>query len=323
VPGVNRDGERIGFAASMLIHVMVILTLAHWRASRPIEPPVEDAGPPPEPIARIRMPPRDVLQPPGRAGARPVPPVPRPTPPPDAKDRMSIGGPAPVRQRTPLVLRRDEDLTRNVARGRPDAPERTTSPAPGPAPRPEPTQAAAAAAPEAAPAATPPTPLVADGPDDLPLAPSARPAGPPGTASRPPAGPSIADSLRNLEDRIAGGDVRGLAGGTGQQMGPLFFDPKGADFTAWANHFKNEVYRNWIVPPSVSMGIRGHVEIEFVVERDGTMAGVRLVRGSGTPSLDRAARNALLGSRLLPLPSDYAPAQVAMMVTFFYNEAGP
>jgi TonB family protein len=322
VAGVNRVGERIGFAASMLIHVMVILTLTQWRASRPIEPPADDQGPPPEPIARIRMPPREVLQPPGRTPARPVAPAPRPTPRPEGKDRISIGGPAPVRQRTPLVLRRDEDLTRNVARGRPDAPERTSRPAPGPAPRPEPTRAEAAPS-QTAPAAMP-TPLVADGPADLPLAPP-RPPGPsrPGAASSQPAGPSIADSLRQFEDRAAGADVRGLASGTGQQMGPLFFDPKGADFTAWANHFKNEVYRNWIVPPSVSMGIRGHVEIEFVVERDGTMSGLRLVRGSGTPSLDRAARNALLGSRLLPLPSDYAPAEVAMMVTFFYNETGP
>ena len=78
--GVNRDSERIGFAASALIHVMVLLTLAQLRIQRPIEPPVEDPGPPPEPIARIRMPPREVLAPPGRAPSRPSAPVPQPGP---------------------------------------------------------------------------------------------------------------------------------------------------------------------------------------------------------------------------------------------------
>jgi TonB family protein len=149
---------------------------------------------------------------------------------------------------------------------------------------------------------------------DAPLAPAARP------TTRPDR-PSIAGSLRNLEERLAEGGRRGVTTGTGQNMGPLFFDPQGADFTAWINHFKNEVYRNWIVPPSVSMGIRGHVDLQFRVARDGRVLEVALVRSSGTPALDRAARNALLGGRFLPLPADYRPAQVVMDIAFFYNAA--
>jgi TonB family protein len=115
----------------------------------------------------------------------------------------------------------------------------------------------------------------------------------------------------------------GLGTATGQQMGPLFFDPEGADFTAWINHFKNEVYRNWIVPQSALMGAaRGHVDFEFTVQRDGTLAEVRLLKSSGTPALDRAAGNALVGSRYLALPSDYGPSRVTMQVSFFYGE-GP
>ena len=323
IAGVNRDNARVGYVASALIHAVVLLSLLQWRAaSPPIRPPVDEVGPEPEPIARIRFPPPDVLRPSGAAPPRPAAaPTPGPTPAPEARDRVSIGGPAPVRQRTPLVLKRDEDLTRNVARGRPEDRGATPSPRPEPtaAPTPEPVVAEAApAAPapgpplEAGPA--PPETRVAAGPAELPLAPS------PAVPAASPAA-SIAGSLRNLEERLAGG--AGQAGadtGTGQQMGPLFFDPQGADFTAWANHFKNEVYRNWIVPPSVTMGIRGHVELEFRVERDGTMSALRVARSSGTAALDRAARNALLGSRLLPLPADFRPPQVAMTVTFFYNE---
>ena len=96
---------------------------------------------------------------------------------------------------------------------------------------------------------------------------------------------------------------------------PLFF-------TAWLNQFKNEVYQNWIVPQPAMLGFRGHVDIEFTVERDGSMNNVKILKSSGTAALDRAAQNALLGSRLLPLPSDYAPPRVTMQATFYYNE-GP
>jgi len=108
----------------------------------------------------------------------------------------------------------------------------------------------------------------------------------------------------------------------GQQMGPLFFDPEGADFTAWVQHFKDEVYRNWIVPQPALMGFKGQVELEFTVERDGQMSELRYLRSAGTVALDRAAHNALVGSRLLPLPSDFGPPRVTMRVIFFYGE-GP
>lgn len=304
--GVNGSISRVGFVASALIHLMVLVALSQWRAASPPVVPSVEAEPPPEPIARIRFPPPEALRAPEPSARRP----PEPAPPrAEAKDRVSIGGPSPIRQTTPLVLRRGEDLTRNVARGRPDAPDTPVSPKPAPSPAPAPVRRATAPQPE---------PIVSSGPADAPLAPSA----PPRSATSLPPGPSITGSLRNLEERLAEEGARGIASGTGQQMGPLFFDPRGADFTDWTNHFKNEVYRNWIVPPSVTMGIRGHVELEFLVERDGRMSGLRIVRSSGTPALDRAARNALLGSRLLPLPADFGPPQVAMQVTFFYNEPG-
>jgi TonB family protein len=107
---------------------------------------------------------------------------------------------------------------------------------------------------------------------------------------------------------------------TGQQMGGLFFDPQGADFTAWVNHLRNEVYRNWIVPQAVLMGFSGEVDIEFTVSRNGTLHDLHILSSTGTASLDHAAANALLGSRLLPLPADYAPPEVTIKATFIYND---
>lgn len=317
--GVNRNQTPVAFLASVLIHLMVLFAAARWlERSRPV-PEIEPEAPP-ERMARVILPPPDVWRPPAppsqsRPAAVPKPPE-RPQPRPEAKDRVSIGGPAAERQKTPLELRRDEDITRSVARGRPDAPGTPASPKPAtPRPaataQPSPQVAALEATPEPGALSPEPSAEVAD----APLAPSTPPAAPP----RPPGGPSIAGSLRNLEERLAEAGPRGLESGAGQQMGPLFFDPQGADFTAWINHFRSEVYRNWIVPPSVSLGARGHVDLEFRVERDGRLSALRIVRSSGTAALDRAARNALLGGRFLPLPNDFRPAQVAMQVSFFYN----
>jgi TonB family protein len=146
---------------------------------------------------------------------------------------------------------------------------------------------------------------------------------PPRPAGATLAGP-IQASLRRFEaSGIGDPGPLGVVSGTGGQMGPLFFDPQGADFTEWIQRFKNEVYRNWILPPSAALGGSGEVDFEFVVDRNGTMSDVRLLESSGTPSYDRAARNALLASLLLPLPKDFAPAAVAMRVGFGYNLRAP
>lgn len=104
----------------------------------------------------------------------------------------------------------------------------------------------------------------------------------------------------------------------GYQMGPLFFDPEGADFTRWINHFKSEVYRNWIIPEPARLGIRGQAGIEFTVDRSGGITRITMLSSSGMPALDRAASNALQGSALLPLPDDYPAGSVTMRVTFVY-----
>jgi TonB family protein len=192
-------------------------------------------------------------------------------------------------------LERDKPLSSEpAARGTPGD---SASPSPGPQVADEPAAGARRAAP--APAGRDDKPLVAPSGDDRP----------------------ITSSLRKLDQRLGQMGAGGLDGTTGQKMGPLFFDPQGADFTAWINHFTNEVYRNWIVPQAALFGaVHGHVDFEFTVERDGTVTNLRLLKPSGTPALDRAAANALLGSRLLPLPADYGPPSVTMQVSFFYNE---
>lgn len=300
---------------------MLLMALSRHAANGSSD--ADATAPPAEVRERVFLPPAEVLrQLIPRPPARPAPtrPAPVPTPPPTqaGKDRISVGAPVNARQQGPLILRREDDLTK-VAKGRPDA---VPDAAPTPPPTPPPARVAQVDG------GAGPGPGATGGlrlPPGLGDLPAGREGagrretgfgGPQGTGPR-----SISSALKQeLERRSAQAGALGLPSGTVQQMGPLLFDPEGADFTLWLNQFKNEVYRNWIVPQTALLGFHGSVDIEFVVERDGHMSSLRVLRSSGTVSLDRAAENALRGSRWLPLPADYRPSRVPMTVTFIYNE---
>ena len=110
---------------------------------------------------------------------------------------------------------------------------------------------------------------------------------------------------------------------TPELMGGLRFDPLGADFTDWVNGFKDEAYRNWVVPEAALRGARGQVELEFTVERGGAMTGLRLVKSSGLRELDEAAVVALRRSRMPSLPDAFPRERITMEVTFYYNVPAP
>jgi len=305
---MGRFDQRQGFLMSAIVHLMIMMALINRVATREkAKDQTASLGPVKE---HIFMPSRELLRqlapPPAHRTPAPTPPLPQAR----AQDRISIGPPSTDRAKV-LELRREDDLTK-VPKGKPNA---VPSAPPTPAP---------------AIAASSPAPVPGTGAEvrraeglRLPSGPNGPPPGEGGSrAGGASPRPTLAESLRNLEQRLADVGPRGIESGTGQQMGPLFFDPEGADFTVWINHFKNEVYRNWIVPQAALLGFRGHVDLEFSVERDGTLTDLKMLKSSGTPALDRAAANALMGSRLLPLPRDFGPPRVTMQVTFFYNQ-GP
>ena len=314
---MDRFDQRQGFLISATVHVVLLTLLSSFDVLKPPPPKKTAADASLSRAHRVILPPAEVLRQlaPKPVAPRQAPaPVPQPTPPPQenrGKDRISIGPPSEERAKQ-LILRKQDDLTA-IPKGQPKVVPSV--------------------------AATPPPVATADNERGRP---TAREAGaglrlPPGLSGRakngddkpharvgPPAPdrePSISSSLKNLERRIGDLGPLGVPNGTGQQMGPLFFDAEGADFTVWVNHFKNEVYRNWIMPQPALMGFRGHVDIEFTVERNGAMSSLRLLKSSGTPALDRAAMNALQASRLMALPADYGPKNVTIQVSFFYNES--
>ena len=317
---MNRFGQRQGFLVSAIIHLALLMVLiSHAPGTDRL---ASETGQALEQTDKIFMPTAAELRKlipaqPRSAASRPAPASP---PAPEAeklkqKDRISVGPPVAVRQQGPMILRREDDLTK-VPKGRADAvpspdekaPVAAATPIPATAPEPP----RSAATPDRAGLRMPP----GVGRGDLPRA---------VTGSRSP-GPMQPGSLAASIDRSIAKQMErtgpiGLPSGTGQQVGPFNFDPEGADFTVWINHGKNEIYRNWIMPQSVMLGFSGAVTFEFTVERDGRMSAIQMVKSSGTPALDRAARNGLTGARWLPLPSDFGPAQLTLRVTFIYGNA--
>jgi TonB family protein len=133
--------------------------------------------------------------------------------------------------------------------------------------------------------------------------------------------PAVAASIdKQVRKELQRNAQLGLPTGRGQNIGGLQFDPHGADFTAWVTQFRMEVYKNWVLPPQATLGWRGHVDIEFVVERDGTLGGHRLLKNSGTRAFDLAVERAITQSHFLPLPRDYGPERLTLQSSFFYNE---
>src|SRR5512143_3636349 len=159
--------------------------------------------------------------------ARPRPaPVPQPTPPPaeKLKDRISIGPPSEERSKKPLLLRKEDDLTK-VPKGTPNATPATPAP---PMPSLPPPVATAKAGDTTE---TPRSPglKMPPGLGDMLRGEEGSRKG----AQGPPQ-PSIASAAKDYVDRqLRESGARGVPTGTGQQMGPLFFDPEGADFTLW------------------------------------------------------------------------------------------
>ena len=224
---------------SAIVHLMIMMALINRLATRDkAKDPVASLGPVKE---HIFLPSRELLRQLAPPPAHRTPaPAPTPAPPQArAKDRISIGPPSTDRAKV-LELRREDDLTK-VPKGKPNA-----------LPSAPPTPAPAVAA--SSPAPVPGTGAAVRQAEGLRL-PSGLNGPAPGDGGSRAGGasprPTLAESLRNLDQRLADVGPRGIESGTGQQMGPLFFDPEGADFTVWINQTDTSQV---ILPPSGQEG---------------------------------------------------------------------
>ncbi|MGH9513650.1 MAG: TonB family protein [Terriglobales bacterium] len=111
-----------------------------------------------------------------------------------------------------------------------------------------------------------------------------------------------------------------------QVVGPLdvLSDTMGVDFGPYLARVLHDVRENWynLIPEAARAPLmkKGKVSIEFVILKDGKVAGMRYVSGSGDVALDRAAYGGITASNPFPpLPGEFGGPYLALRFHFFYN----
>jgi TonB family protein len=127
----------------------------------------------------------------------------------------------------------------------------------------------------------------------------------------------------------AGGDYgTGIsrAGGSVQSNLDILSDTQGVDFGPYLERVLHTVRINWynLIPEIARPPLmkKGKVSIEFAIQSNGQVAGMRLVGPSGDVSLDRAAWGGITASNPFgPLPSEFHGSYLALRFHFYYNPA--
>jgi TonB family protein len=101
----------------------------------------------------------------------------------------------------------------------------------------------------------------------------------------------------------------------------LLSDPKGVDFRSYLLQVLASVRRNWfaVYPESARMGLRGKVEAQFVIAKDGSVPKLVIVVHS-IPALERAAVAGIDASHPFPpFPAEFSGDRVVLKLVFSYN----
>ena len=137
---------------------------------------------------------------------------------------------------------------------------------------------------------------------------------------QPPKGGSLGESLRNLKKSLQNQTLDNPQGGQAQQGADIQFDSKGVDFGPWLRRFKAQVEKIWWVPDAAWF-LKGHVVIQFYVERDGRITDLKIVEPSTVEAFNGPALNSLkMSNPTMPLPPEYPSDRAFFTVTFHYNE---
>jgi TonB family protein len=134
--------------------------------------------------------------------------------------------------------------------------------------------------------------------------------------------------LRGLNGLGGPGAQAGLAPnrrGGRVDLGPLSFDTQWYEWGPYAAEMLRRIRYHWEIPEIAMLGVGGVVRIRFYIERDGHVTGVEIERQSGHPSMDFAARDAILNaSPLPPLPPDLTGVErEGVTIAFYYNTPIP
>jgi TonB family protein len=146
-------------------------------------------------------------------------------------------------------------------------------------------------------------------------------------------GSSIAQAARAVAENRGGGTY---GGGGDYGVGPggsnarvhgnleVLTDTQGVDFGPYLSRVLQAVRMNWynIIPEEARPPLlkKGKVSIEFVILKDGKIAGMTLRGPSGDVALDRAAWGGITASApFAPLPAEFHGAYLGLRFHFYYN----
>jgi TonB family protein len=135
------------------------------------------------------------------------------------------------------------------------------------------------------------------------------------------------------------GKVASLGGGEGVDLGqvpggeegsaetgPLSFETQWYDWGPYAQSMVSKIRVNWYagMPQLIRSGIKGVVTIRFTIQRSGQITDLAILKTSGIPPYDFAAKKAIeLSSPLNPLPKDFPNPTERVTCMFYYNMEVP
>jgi TonB family protein len=146
-------------------------------------------------------------------------------------------------------------------------------------------------------------------------------------------GTSTSDAIRAVADGHAAGIDYGPSGDYGKMLHPdtkrtegmeILSDTLGVDFGPYMKRLHYTVQNSWdpLIPESARPPVmkKGVVVIQFRIQKNGSVTGMKLVASSGDVALDRAAWGAITDAIPLPqLPVQFAGEFLELRAIFFYN----
>jgi TonB family protein len=101
----------------------------------------------------------------------------------------------------------------------------------------------------------------------------------------------------------------------------ILSDAKGVDLIPYITIVAHAARQNWrtLTADSSRFGVTEptQVGVEFTIQKDGTVTGVKLSKGSGHAELDQAAQDAIVNSSPLPaLPENYPDGHLDLRIRF-------
>jgi TonB family protein len=95
-------------------------------------------------------------------------------------------------------------------------------------------------------------------------------------------------------------------------------DTMGVNFGPYLFRVVHDVRQNWHIPAGASFK-RGYATIQFTINKDGSVTGLRLVSTTDDVEMDRAASEAITTIPFPPLPLEFKGNKLALRLTFAYN----